>query len=122
MNVSKVMSVDKIIMKTLNNMFPNKNISDNAYIYKDLGIYGDDFEDLIYELSKQLNFNMKDFYDQVWLKGFYNPPEVDIKLPKIFYIDLGELLKGKIVYQTHEKKGRDIKVRELIQLIENLTK
>ena len=87
------MSVDKIVMKTLNNMFPNKNISDNAYIYKDFGIYGDDFEDLIYELSKQFNFNMKDFYDQLWLKGFYNPPEVDIKLPKIFYIDLGELLK-----------------------------
>ena len=121
MNVSKVMSVDKIVMKTLNNMFPNKNISDNAYIYKDLRIYGDDFEELIHSLSKQLNFDMTNFYNQLKLNGFYNPPETYIDLPEFFYIDIGKLLKGQIVYHTLESKGKDIRVGELIHMLEKLS-
>jgi len=118
MNVSKVMSVDKIVMKTLNNMFPNKNISDNnAYIYKDLRIYGDDFEELIHNLSKQLNFDMANFYNLLKPNGFYNPPETYIDLPKFFYIDIGKLFKGQLEYHTIDKKGKDITVGELIELI-----
>lgn len=120
MSMTKVMSIDKIVIKTLNNMVPNKNISDNTYIYKDLRIYGDDFEELIYDLSKQLNFDMINFYNLIELNGFYNPPEIYIELPEFFYIDIGKLLKGQVVYLALESKGKDISVGELIKIIKKI--
>ena len=102
--------------------YTHKYLADDKKLVRDLSIYGDDFEELIEELSKKLRFDMDAFYDLFDRNGYYYPSEFYLNLPKIFFIDLGELLKGKIVYQTHEKKGRDITVRELIQLIENLTK
>ena len=102
--------------------YTSKPIADDKKLVKDLSIYGDDFEELIEELSKQLRFDIDAFYDLFDKNGYYYPSEFYLNLPKIFYIDLGELLKGKIVYRTHEEKGRDITVGELIQLIENLIK
>ena len=100
------------------------------HLVKDLSIYGDEFEEFIFELSKQLQFSDEDFFKLFDEKGFYSPSEFYsklsdiVKLPKIFYIDLGKLLKGKIEYvdidKKNEKKGKDITVGELVQLLKEL--
>jgi len=92
-------------------------INDDTFILKDLSIWGDDFEELIEDLSKELNFDMYKFFELFEEKGYYNPPETYINLPKIFYLDICNLLKGKIVYHTIETNGKDITIRELIELI-----
>jgi len=97
-------------------------VSDEKGICKDLSIYGDEFEELIEELSNEIKFDIKNFFDLFHKKGFYNPSEFYLKLPKIFHIDIGKLLKGEIVYQTIDSKGNDITVNELIQLLQEITK
>jgi len=96
-------------------------VSDEKRIYKDLSIYGDDFDELIEELSNEIKFDINIFFDLFNEKNFYNPSEFYLKLPKIFHIDIGKLLKGKIAYQTIDSKGNDITVNELIQLLQEIT-
>lgn len=102
--------------------YTRKPISDENKLVRDLSIYGDDFEELIEDLSRKLQFDMNTFFELFDKQSFYNPPEFYLKLPKIFYLDIRELIKGKIVYQNIDKKGKDISVRELIDLIEEVAK
>ncbi len=102
--------------------YKNISISYEYKMYKDLSIYGDDFEELIEELSSEIGFDINNFFDVFERSGYYNPPEIYLNLPKIFYIDIGELLKGKIVYRTIDTKGKDITVGELIQMLEHFTR
>ena len=91
-------------------------ISDEKKLCQDLSIYGDDFEELIEELSNELKFDTNTFFDLFNKNNFYSPSEFYLKLPKIFHIDIGKLLKGKIEYRTIASKGNDITVHELIQI------
>ena len=99
-----------------------KDIEGEEKLYTDLSIYGDDFEDIIHELANIFKFDENNFWKIFIEKGYYSPGEINMKLPKIFYIDIGKLLKGKIVYQTIDSKGKDITVDELIQLLQEVTK
>jgi hypothetical protein len=99
-----------------------KDIEGEEKLYTDLSIYGDDFEDIIHELANIFKFDENNFWKIFIEKGYYSPGEINMKLPKIFYIDIGKLLKGKIVYQTIDSKGKEITVDELIQLLQEVTK
>lgn len=48
----------------------------NSNIFKDLGIYGDDLEQIIYILDKKFHFKYKCFFNRMEQKGFWNEPEV----------------------------------------------
>ena len=67
-----------------------------------------------------MEFDANVFFELFDKKGFYNPSEFYLKLPKIFYINIGKLLKNKIAYQTIDSKGRDITVNELVQLLQEI--
>jgi hypothetical protein len=99
-----------------------KDIEGEEKLYTDLSIYGDDFEDIIHKLANIFKFDENNFWKIFIEKGYYSPGEINMKLPKIFYIDIGKLLKCKIVYQTIDSKGKDITVDELIQLLQEVTK
>ena len=89
----------------------------DKYLLKDFNVYGDDFKELIEELSHELKFDIDTFYNLFDKEGFYSPSESYLRLPKIFHINIGKLLKGKIIYQTFNNKGDDITANELIQLL-----
>lgn len=112
-----MMNVIKDAVYTELKKYTPKFIVDEDKLLKDLSIYGDDFEELVSSLSKELKFDIYDFFNLFDKKGFYNPSEFYLKLPKIFYINFGKLLKGKIAYQTIDNKGQDITVDEFIQLL-----
>lgn len=92
------------------------SITDNLKIYKDLNIYGDDFEDLISELSKKLNFNEVIFWQEFIKEGYYLLPEVGI-FPKVFNLNVLEFFKVLISGKKKYHK-MDISVKEFISLIE----
>jgi len=101
----------------------NNNIDNKNKLYSDLGIYGDDLEDMIYTLSQDLNFDVYMFWELFIKKNYYSPSEVDISyIPKIFFLDIGSLLKGKIKYNKPNSNfnGKDITVSEIIDLIETI--
>jgi hypothetical protein len=118
--IVKMMNVIKDIVYRKLQEYRDIPISDEKRICQDLSIYGDDFGELIEELSNELKFNINSFFNLFDKKNFYNPSEFYLKLPKIFHIDIGKLLKGKIVYQTIDSKGNDITVNELIQLLQEI--
>jgi len=111
------MNVIKNIVYAELKKYSTKFISDEDKLLKDLSIYGDDLEELVSSLSKELKFDIYDFFNLFDKKGFYSPSEFYLKLPKIFYINFGKLLKGKIAYQTIDNKGQDITVDEFIRLL-----
>jgi len=98
--------------------YTSQEITVEKKLFKDLRIYGDDIEELIYELSNELDFNVVVFWDSFIEYGFYSPSEIYLNLPKFFYIDLKELFfYFRIVYRTPIEMGNDILVKELIELI-----
>ena len=89
----------------------------------DLKIYGDDFEELIEDLSKEINFSFDDFFSLFVEEGFSNLSEFYFPYHKFFYLDLKALLKGKIFFKPplHTNK-KLMNVEQLINLIEKVTK
>ena len=110
---------DKIVSKMSD--YTSKSIGSNKKLFDDLRIYGEDMEDLIQELSKELSFDEREFWNIFMENGFYNPSELYLNLPKFFYLDLKELLfHCKLKYKNPRDRGKDISVKELYELIEYL--
>jgi len=54
-----------VIRKTIYNIlseYTTKSILDKDKFFKDLSIYGDDFEEFIFSLSEKLEFDIYDFF------------------------------------------------------------
>ena len=116
-------SIESIIKIEISKYLWNKNydsisLKDNIPI--DLKIYGDDFEELIYTLSKKIDFSFEDFFFLFEKKGFDNLSEFYFPLYKLFYLDLKALLKGKISLRPPTENKKLINVEQLINLIEIL--
>jgi len=102
--------------------YTSKEVTLEKKLFNDLKIYGDEFEAFIYELSKEMNFDEVAFWKSFMSHGFYNPPETYLNLPKIFYLDLKELLfHFKLEYRDPIERGKDISVDELIGLVNNIS-
>ncbi|CAA6814958.1 MAG: Unknown protein [uncultured Sulfurovum sp.] len=101
--------------------YTSKEVTVDKKLFNDLKIYGDDIEELIHELSKELTFDEIEFWNSFMRHEFYNPPEIYLNLPKVFYLDLKELLfHFKLEYKDPIKTGKDISVDELIELVKKL--
>jgi hypothetical protein len=96
------------------------NTKNNPIMYKDLNIYGDDLEDIINILSKKLYFEEKLFWKKFEEKNYYNPPEVELTLPKIFYLNISKLFQGSLAYDVPKTSREDISIQEFISIIESL--
>jgi hypothetical protein len=96
-------------------------ISEESRFFADLKIWGDDFEELVEDLAKKLNFDEKMFYERFNELGYRYPGEFDPRwLPKLFFIDILGLLRGRVVYRLPPKKGEDITVGQMAALISEL--
>lgn len=63
-----------------------KNIENEQKLYTDLGIYGDDLEEIIHSLANILKFNELDFWEEFTQNGYFSPGEINISfLPKFFF-------------------------------------
>lgn len=104
------------------NEYTSKEVTLEKKLFNELKIYGDEFEALIHELSHELNFDEVAFWNSFKKHGFYNPSEIYLNLPKIFYLDVKELLfHFKLEYKDPLKTGKDISVDELIELVNNIS-
>ena len=115
--------IEKIVKEQLSKYCRQKNLAKidlNDYLYADLKIYGDDIEELIHDLSKEMGFDEYEFWRFFQNSGYYNPPEVSLGLSKIFYLDIKQLFKGKVIFNQPKEKGNDIKVSEIVDLIGGL--
>lgn len=118
--------IEFIVKDEISKYFWNKNydsinlnnLKDNIPL--DLKIYGDDFEELIYTLSKKIDFSFEEFFFLFKKKGFNNLSEFYFPLYKLFYLDFKALLKGKISLKLPTENKKLINVEQLINLIEIL--
>jgi len=115
--------IEFIVKNEISKYFWNKNydsinLKDNIPI--DLKIYGDDFEELIYTLSKKIDFSFEEFFFLFKKKGFNNLSEFYFPLYKLFYLDFKALLKGKISLKLPTENKKLINIEQLINLIEIL--
>jgi len=114
-----------ILISKLSEYSKFNNITVDSEIYFDLDIYGDDFEDLLFDLSEELMFNIETFSKEFDYKSLMRP---EMNIDKIYYLELLCMISKLFTSQTtcnklvmeKRKQYKSFTVQRLLNLIDSI--
>lgn len=90
-----MLEIKEAVFDGIKKCVKNRDFSLEATLAIDIGIFGYDFEELIYELSESIGFSWQDFFVDFEKNVFYDFSETNILVPFASKDSLSKQYKNK---------------------------